>query len=82
MSSLIESIIDDYDGYGYGEKVDDSTIKSLSDDTTVILEAVYEDDDIVGITVYSNNIEVDTISYDDANFTTRLSTILAEELNV
>lgn len=82
MSSLIESIIDDYDGYGYGEKVDDSTIKSLSDDTTVVLEAVYEDDDIVGITIYSNDVEVDTIDYDDENFTIKLSTILAEELNV
>ena len=81
MSALIEKLINDYEDYGYGEKVDESSIKSLSDSTVVTLDAIYEDDDIVGVAVYSNDLEVDTLDYDDESFASRLSTIMAEELN-
>lgn len=82
MSALIENIVNDYSEYGYGEKIDESTLKSHTDDTTVVLEAVYEEDNVVGITIYSNDLEVDTINYNDEHFGSRLSTLLAEELNV
>lgn len=83
MSTFIESIVDDCDGKGYGIKRDDETLVSVDGSTVVALEAEYdENDEVSGVTVFSNDVEVDTISYDSDDFVTRLLTLLAEELNV
>lgn len=82
MTAIVENIVDNYVEYGYGEKVDEYSIRSLYDDTVVVLEPEYDGAEIVSITVYSNDVEVDTLYYDDENFMMRLSTVLSEELNV
>lgn len=82
MSAFIEKIIDDFVDSGYGEKVDDDSIRSFADDTVVALEAIYEDEDVVGVVVYSNDLEVETLQYDDEDFASRLAMTLASELNI
>lgn len=82
MSAFIEKIIDDFVDSGYGEKVDDDSIRSFADDTVVVLEAIYEDEDVVGVVVYSNDLEVETLQYDDEDFASRLAMTLASELNI
>lgn len=82
MSAFIENIIDDFVDSGYGEKIEDDSIRSFADDTVVVLEAIYEDEDVVGVVVYSNDLEVETLQYDDEDFAARLAMTLASELNI
>lgn len=81
-ASMIESIIDDFEGYGYGIKVDEFSIRSHTEDTVVAIEGIYDGDNIVGLTLFSNDTEVDSIYYDDEHFAAKLANTLSNELNV
>jgi hypothetical protein len=77
-NGLAVALIDDYVDLGFGERVSDTEIRSLDGESTLALET----SDTHELNIFINGDFVETVSYDDEDFTKKLLIHVGSALNV
>lgn len=77
-NGLAVALIDDYVELGFGERVSDTEIRSFDGENTL----AFETSEAQELEVFLNGDLVETLSYDDENFTKKLLVHVGSALNV
>lgn len=80
--ALTETLVKNYVDQGLARSVDDETIRSLDGDATLFFEKIYDEEEESGISIYSNDVHLEDLYFDDENFTVKFNDIMTSELNL
>lgn len=78
---LAKSFVDDYYSLGLAIKVSEDSLESFDGETVVVLDNYVVGDEIVGLSIYSNDTHVGDYSYSDDDFNEKFLQVMSTELN-
>ena len=81
-TDFIEEIVEDWSDRGFAEKINDTTLGSLNDDTVIEFEPIVEKEENVGLKIFVDGDETFSGNYDDPDFSEKLFETLRNNLNI
>lgn len=81
---FVNSIVHDYLDNGYGEKVNDNTIRSFVDETEVSFEPMLNDDEskTIGVNVFTNGVLTVSAKYTEKDFVEKVNNSVLSDLGI
>jgi hypothetical protein len=82
--NLASALIEDYAGQGFGEKVDEFTLRAHDGSGVLELDSIEDEatGEVVGIEVFNEGFSTAELRYDDEDFNKKLLAQVASILNV
>lgn len=82
--NLAATLIDEYAELGFGEKLDDFTIRSHDGEVKLELDSIEDEttEEIIGLEVFNDGFSVAELLYDDKEFNEKLLHQVTAALNV
>lgn len=81
--AFVKTLVYDYVDNGYGEKIDDSTIRSLTNDNELSFEPLADDEGkTVGVNVFTNGVMTVSAKYTDKDFVETVNLSVLSDLGV
>jgi hypothetical protein len=82
--NFASALIDDYAGLGFGEKIDDFTIRAHDGSGQLELDSIEDEStgEVIGIEVFNEGFSTAELFYSDEEFNQKLLVQVADILNV
>jgi hypothetical protein len=82
-TNLAEAFVKDFTELGYAKKESDLSMRSLDGETLIEFDSLLgEDNEVVGLQVFSNGVQIEELLYSDDSFSEKLSNRIVNELNI
>ncbi len=79
-NDLARTLIDDYESLGFGERVNDTTLRSLAGDAE--LELLADEYEARALAIFANGVHLTTVAYSDKKFNEELLAHVTSVLNI
>lgn len=82
--NLASALIEDYAGMGFGEKVDEFTIRAHDGSGVLELDSIEDEatGEVIGVEVFNEGFSTAELRYDDEEFSKKLMAEVTNILNV